>query len=67
MRWTGFQPWWANILTWLGFEDFMKDYLGWMAWAKELTKKGVKQKQCPCCGLWLFPGEKCKDSKGESK
>ena len=32
-------------------------YLAWFDWAEKQTKKGLKQKQCPVCRLWLFPGE----------
>lgn len=32
-------------------------YLEWHAWAEEQTKKGLEQKQCPDCKLWLFPSE----------
>lgn len=43
-----------------------RGYLEWMRWAEKLTKKGIKQKQCPCCGRWLFPTEKCVDFYKES-
>lgn len=32
-------------------------YLQWHTWAEALTKKGIKQKQCPICNLWLSPEE----------
>jgi hypothetical protein len=32
-------------------------YLQWHDWAKEQSKKGIKQIQCPVCKLWFFPSE----------
>jgi hypothetical protein len=32
-------------------------YMQWMTWAEKLTQKGIKQKICPVCKLWLFPEE----------
>lgn len=32
-------------------------YAHWHAWAEVQTKAGIHQRQCPGCGLWLFPQE----------
>lgn len=32
-------------------------YTQWHAWARELHDRGIRQAQCSCCGLWLFPEE----------
>lgn len=34
-------------------------YVAWHEWAAAQAKGGLRQKQCPTCGLWRFPQEKC--------
>lgn len=34
-------------------------YCAWHEWAAAQAKGGLVQKQCPTCGLWRFPQEKC--------
>lgn len=35
-------------------EDEPKGYLGWHAWAEQMTEFGYKQECCTCCGKWFF-------------
>jgi hypothetical protein len=32
-------------------------YLQWHEWAEVQRKAGIKQRQCPTCGLWRTPQE----------
>lgn len=32
-------------------------YVAWHEWAAAQGRGGLKQSQCPNCGLWLFPQE----------
>lgn len=49
-------------------------YLQWHEWAEIQRKAGIKQRQCPTCGLWQTPQElstlevqwTLKDRKGHS-
>ena len=34
-------------------------YIQWHEWAEAQAKGGLVQRQCPTCGLWRFPQEKC--------
>ncbi len=34
-----------------------KGYLQWHDWAEVQYKAGIKQTQCPTCGLWCTPQE----------
>lgn len=33
------------------------DYVGWHDWAKAQFAHGLRQKQCPRCGLFKYPQE----------
>ncbi len=37
-------------------------YVAWHYWAEDQHKGGLRQKQCPTCGLWKFPQEACQHS-----
>lgn len=41
-------------------------YLQWHAWARAQYAAGLRQRQCPTCGLWRFPQERCKHRKGKT-
>lgn len=45
-------------------------YIDWQAWAEVQARAGLKQTQCPGCGLWRFPHElspvKRKVAKGQT-
>lgn len=32
-------------------------YISWHRWAEAQYKGGLRQSQCPVCGLWAFPQE----------
>lgn len=32
-------------------------YVDWHAWAEKNQRRGLKQKQCAKCKLWLYPEE----------
>ena len=32
-------------------------YIAWHSWAERRYRAGDRQRQCPDCGLWLFPEE----------
>ncbi len=32
-------------------------YIQWQKWATEQNKKGIRQKRCPHCKLYMFPSE----------
>jgi hypothetical protein len=34
-----------------------RGYLQWHEWAEVQRKAGIKQKECPTCGLWQTPQE----------
>ena len=34
-------------------------YVAWHHWAASMMRHGIRQRQCPRCKLWLFPGEAC--------
>lgn len=36
--------------------------VAWHLWAEDQHKGGLRQKQCPVCGLWKFPQEACQHS-----
>lgn len=37
-----------------------KGYLAWHAWAEAQSIGGLKQEQCPRCGLFRYPQEPCR-------
>jgi uncharacterized OB-fold protein len=41
-------------------------YTQWHEWARVQHRGGLRQAQCPDCGLWLFPqeraGHKCEEA-----
>jgi hypothetical protein len=47
----------AKVATTCSHNRKQLGYLQWHSWAEKLTKKGIRQKQCPICKLWLFPEE----------
>jgi len=38
-------------------------YVEWHWWADAQEKAGLKQSQCPRCGLWIYPQEKINHEK----
>jgi hypothetical protein len=54
------RPWRGHILVMPEFKpgDLPPDgYLQWNEWAEVQRKAGIKQVECPSCGLWQTPQE----------